>query len=31
VLHALNSLPFIAIGLVLVPRHSLRAFRAGRR
>jgi glycosyltransferase 2 family protein len=25
VLHALNSLPFVAIGLVLLPRHGLRA------
>jgi uncharacterized membrane protein YbhN (UPF0104 family) len=28
VLHALNSLPFIAIGLVLVPRHGVRALRS---
>src|SRR4051794_11769643 len=28
VLHALNTLPFIAIGAVLVPRHGVRALRA---
>lgn len=29
VLHALNTLPFIAIGAVLVPRHGMRALRGG--
>jgi uncharacterized protein (TIRG00374 family) len=28
VLHALNSIPFVLIGLVLLPRHGLRALRA---
>jgi uncharacterized protein (TIRG00374 family) len=31
VLHALNSLPFIAIGALLVPRYGLLALRSGRR
>jgi len=31
VLHALNTLPFIAIGLVLIPRHGMRALRGAPR
>ena len=30
VLHALNSIPFVLIGLVLLPRHGLRALRGPR-